>query len=328
MNYRLPKLYVGPVSKNTVDAVIEYANENDTPLGLIPSRRQIDYNGGYVNHWNTPTFTNYVHSKTNLVTLERDHGGPQQGASSDDGVESFMMDNECFDMIHIDPWKLNIPFRDCLKETVYWLCRIDNPHILFEIGTEEAIRKISHDDFIELLSFVYSSIPGKVFNRILYSVIQSGTSLKENIQTGNFDERRLMKDINRCKDYNLHSKEHNGDYLPSELIHKKFKLGLDSINIAPEFGMMETECYINEIKQVDPILLDVLYSLCYKSNMWKKWVDSSFDVNDKERLIKICGHYIFSSDEFDRKVRSNLRILDDDIKSKMKERIHDIITYN
>lgn len=326
MNYQLPKLYVGPVSKNTVDAVIDYANENNTLLGLIPSRRQIDYNGGYVNHWNTPSFSDYVRSKTNLVILERDHGGPQQGSSNDDGESSFMADNEYMDIIHIDPWKLHIPFRDCLKETAYWLCRINNPKIQFEIGTEEAIRKINREDLVELLSFVRSSLPTRVFGRILYSVIQCGTSLKENIQTGNFDERRLIKDIDSCKDYNIHTKEHNGDYLPSELIHKKFKLGLDSINIAPEFGMMETTCYINEIKQVDPMLLDVLYSLCYKSNMWKKWVDSSFDVNDKERLIKICGHYIFSSDEFDKKIRLNLRLLDDDIKSKMKERIHDIIT--
>ena len=42
------KLYIGFVSRNTRDATIEYANNHNVFLGLIPSRRQIDYDGGYV----------------------------------------------------------------------------------------------------------------------------------------------------------------------------------------------------------------------------------------------------------------------------------------
>ena len=39
------KLYIGCVSRNTIDATIEYANTHNVFLGLIPSRRQIDYDG-------------------------------------------------------------------------------------------------------------------------------------------------------------------------------------------------------------------------------------------------------------------------------------------
>ena len=35
------------MSKNVVDSIIEFGGE----LGFIPSRRQVDYNGGYVNNW-------------------------------------------------------------------------------------------------------------------------------------------------------------------------------------------------------------------------------------------------------------------------------------
>ena len=37
------KLFVGPVSKNIVDVIIEEANISNTFIGLIPSRRQVDF---------------------------------------------------------------------------------------------------------------------------------------------------------------------------------------------------------------------------------------------------------------------------------------------
>ena len=57
------KLYIGPMSINVVDACIEFANDTETVLGLIPSRRQVDYKGGYVNNWTTKQFSEYVDNK-------------------------------------------------------------------------------------------------------------------------------------------------------------------------------------------------------------------------------------------------------------------------
>ena len=42
------------MSKNVVDAIIEFGGG----FGFIPSRRQVDYNGGYVNNWTTGEFCN------------------------------------------------------------------------------------------------------------------------------------------------------------------------------------------------------------------------------------------------------------------------------
>ena len=50
------KYFIGPMSKNVVDAIIEF----DGDFGFIPSRRQVDYNGGYVNGWTTGEFATYV----------------------------------------------------------------------------------------------------------------------------------------------------------------------------------------------------------------------------------------------------------------------------
>ena len=47
-----PRLFIGPMSKEIVDAVIDFP----WPLGLIPSRRQVDHESGYVNGWVTETF--------------------------------------------------------------------------------------------------------------------------------------------------------------------------------------------------------------------------------------------------------------------------------
>ena len=86
------------MSKNVVDSIIEV----DDGFGFIPSRRQVDYNGGYVNSWTTGEFATYVNGR---VPIERDHGGIGQGYKHDDGIESFMHDGRYFDKIHIDPWK-------------------------------------------------------------------------------------------------------------------------------------------------------------------------------------------------------------------------------
>ena len=75
------KYWIGPMSKNVVDAIIEF----DGDFGFIPSRRQVDYNGGYVNEWTTGEFATYVNGR---VPIERDHGGIGQGYKHDDGMKS------------------------------------------------------------------------------------------------------------------------------------------------------------------------------------------------------------------------------------------------
>ena len=44
------KFFIGPMSKNIVDSIIEFQIESKNKVGLIPSRRQVDYNGGYSNN--------------------------------------------------------------------------------------------------------------------------------------------------------------------------------------------------------------------------------------------------------------------------------------
>jgi len=318
-----PKFFIGPMSKNIVDTIIDFCNKNNTSIGLIPSRRQVEFNGGYVNNWKTSEFTDYVRSKTNHVLLVRDHSGPGQGQFEDDGYESLTEDCKFFDIIHIDPWKKYPSFNLGLKETIRMIehCYELNPNLQYEIGTEEAIRRFEPYELEELIIQLKDKLGPIIFDKIKYLVIQSGTSLKETTQTGEYDKDRLIDMVRVSRKYGLISKEHNGDYLPIDLIKEKFNYGLDSINIAPEFGVIETKVVLDEIvKNSQNDLFEKFYSICYDSKKWVKWVDKNFKPeNNKKDLILISGHYVISNDSF----ISLKKQLDNNIDYKIKNQIED-----
>jgi hypothetical protein len=315
------KYFIGPMSKNVVDTIIEFCNETGNEIGLIPSRRQIEWNGGYVNNWTTEEFSK--HSSTLL--LQRDHSGPGQGQTDDDGYESLKYDCQYLDLIHIDPWKKYSDLFEGTEHTVKMIkyCYNLNPKIQFEIGTEEAIRQFGVGELDNMVHYVQQSLPPRMFNQIKYLVIQSGTSLKGTNQTGHYDSQRLLDMIAVAKKYGMLSKEHNGDYIPVSVIKEKFDLGLDAINIAPEFGLIETQTYLDEIEST--YLFEKYFQICYDSKKWVKWVNGDFDpyLNKKE-LIKICGHYVLSNPDFLSEIKSQFPDIDQKIKINIKNKLNEL----
>mgnify|MGYP006077299297 CR=1 FL=1 len=290
----MQKLFIGPMSLNTVNVVAKYPDK----IGFIPSRRQIEYNGGYVNNWTTKQFTEYIKNINPLCVIERDHGGPAQGSTMDNGLISFQDDCNHMNIIHIDPWKKHQNFKDGLDTTVDLInfCYKINPNMLFEVGTEEAIRPTTPDELDCMLSELKDRL-SNVFNQIKYVVIQSGTSLEGTKNTGVYDEERLRKMIKVCKKYGKLSKEHNGDFIETDVLKNKMSCGLDAINIAPEFGQLETKTILDNISNQDTI--DILFELCLKSKKWVKWVNNDFDPHtNKLKLIIVCGHYLFCDKTF------------------------------
>ena len=314
------KYWIGPMSKNVVDAVIEF-NGN---FGFIPSRRQVDYDGGYVNNWTSGEFAKYVDGR---VPIERDHGGIGQGYEYDDGYVSYAEDSKCFDIVHIDPWKVYSEFEDGLSETIDnttflydSLGNMGSFNIKFEIGTEESIRRFEVDELEKLLGVLESKLYPPMFENIEYVVVQSGVGLDLGKQsnTGNFNADRLEKMVSVCKKFGKKSKEHNGDYLSAKEYKDRFDLGLDSINIAPEFGQLETLCYLNEMGDD----IEDYYQICYDSKRWEKWVDKDFiPKKNKKELIKICGHYVFSDKRF-LEIKPNI---DDKIKSVITHKLEELV---
>jgi hypothetical protein len=317
-----PKYFIGPMSKNVVDTIIEFCNETGNKIGLIPSRRQIEWNGGYVNNWITKDFSDYINRKSNNITLQRDHSGPGQGQYDDSGFLSLINDCKYLDLIHIDPWKKYSNFNEGLEWTIEMIesCYILNPRIKFEVGTEEAIRRFETYELADLMHQLKHRLSSRIYNQIKYLVIQSGTSLKGTNQTGHYNSQRLKEMINVCKQFSVLSKEHNGDYIPVSVIKEKFNLGLDAINIAPEFGLIETQTYLNKIN--DSELFEKYFQICYTSKKWTKWINNDFDpCLNKEELIKICGHYILSYSEFILEIKSQFPNIDEEIKHNIKNKL-------
>ena len=318
------KYFIGPMSKNIVDAIVEFCANTGNTIGLIPSRRQVEWDGGYVNNWTTEEFSKYV----TTLSLQRDHGGPGQGNNDDDGFESLAYDAKHFQLIHIDPWKKYPGYVDGLEQTIKMIkfAYEINPKLIFEVGTEEAIRPFEAEELDQLVIDLWAALPKETYEQIKYLVIQSGTSLKGTNQTGNYDSNRLKEMIKVAKRHGLISKEHNGDYIPVETIKEKFDLGLNCINIAPEFGLIETQTYLDEIK--DSKIFDRFWQICYDSKKWVKWVNPGFDpYYNKEQLVKISGHYVLSYPEFISDIKSHFPGIDEKVKANVTKKLNQLYGY-
>lgn len=314
-----PKIFLGPMSRAIVDAAIEFCRETNIPLGLIPSRRQIDFNGGYVG-WTTKEFCEYVRSRTDKILLQRDHGGPNQAISFDYGYDSFRADAEFMDLIHIDPW-VKTGYMNATKETVNYMnfCLQFKSSIKFEIGTEEAIHGYSADQLEELITIAQKEIG---MGSVVYAVIQSGTALQGTQNIGTYSEQRLTQMVDVCHRHQLRSKEHNGDFLNTSQVKGKFALGLDAINLAPEIAQIHTNVFLDLIvEESRSDLFDLFFALCHKSKRWVKWVPPGFDPErEKEQVIKISGHYVFNAPEFG-PIREAFPVSDFLVKKRVKTRL-------
>ena len=75
-------------------------------------------------------------------------------------------------------------------------------------------------------------------------------------------------------------------------------MGIHSINVAPEFGVVETNTLFNILKLHGyEDILEKIVSLSYNSKKWEKWMLNNTKATDFEKAM-ISGHYIFSNQEF------------------------------
>jgi hypothetical protein len=319
------KFFICPSTKNVTDAVIRFCEENDTPIALIPTRRQVEWNGGYANNWTTEAFCNYAKK----LPLERDHAGPSQGHKEDDGYVSLSHDCNYFDLIHIDPWKKYPEYEAGLRWTAEMIkfCHNLNPNVEYEVGTEEGIRPFEVTETELLIKDLRLILGERIFDKVKYVVVQSGALVKENQNLGHHDSKKLKQAITVAKENNLLTKEHNGDYLGPDLIKEKMDIGLDSINIGPEISLIETKTYLDAIENESSSIFKTFWELCYNSFRWKRWVDDGFDpLTNRRKVIEICGHYVLSDPSFVNKVKNNFPKIDEQIQinitSQLKSLYH------
>jgi len=285
------KIYVGPVSRNVAEAVIEFVNESQFPVGFTAT----------LNHIGPNSYTGLDLKDIGNLPICRDHCNGRPNYETEKG----------FDIVHIDPWK-DGNFYEAVERTIEWF---DLPYF-YEVGTEEAVYSYGAKELDVFLSLVNNK-------RIVYGVVQSGAKLQNGENAGKYNELKLIQTIDICKKHGVLSKEHNGDYLEDAIIKRKFELGLDAINMAPEFGSIESTTIWNALDEAGK---DRFHSLCYNSFAWRKWVTYNFDFSNKLQLVKICGHYIFNSSSFKEEIKKKLPNIDGKIKEAIKDRLINVQT--
>lgn len=351
---------IGPMSKNIVNAAIEISDDYDIPVVLIASRRQIDSSNiqrGYVNNWSTDEFSNYVRKmqRKNNIILARDHGGPWQNnietykrLSIKDAMksakESYMSDMDSgFNIIHIDP-SIDIfnqlSFNEVFERLseLYLFCSDyaskNKMTIEFEVGTEEQmINSSSFEEFQNMLNKIdYFCNKNKV-KKPMFVVSQIGTKVMEMRNIGllnQFNNAKLKSEIGEicsfARNNGVFVKVHNCDYLRKNIINEFPLLGINAVNIAPEFGVYESKKFLKLLEKYHlHSLSNEFLELSYNSRKWDKWVFIDSKISKKDKAI-IAGHYVFSLNKFEKiKELAQKKIFDFEIDTYLKNELKNFI---
>jgi len=328
-------LGIGPMSKNCVDVVIDLVNQYHIPIMLIASRRQIEskqLGSGYVNNWSTEEFSKYIHEndKNQNIILCRDHGGPYQNENENKqnlsyqeimnkAKESFRTDIQSnFKIIHIDPSEnliSDITLDEMLTriyelyEFCYSVAQENNKEILIEINIGKEDGGISYISEIEYtIEKMENFCKLKNLPLPVFMVIKTGNHVLETKNIGILEEiiegkgseekLEIKKMIDFCNKKKIMIKEHNGDYLTNDSLKQHPILGIHAINVAPEFGVIETKAILSwlENNHLDEFK-DKFLEISYNSKKWEKWMMSNTTTTKNDKAI-ISGHYVFSTPEF------------------------------
>ena len=350
---RITLLGAGPMSKFSVDAIVELSNFYNLPIAMIPSRRQIEcreLGGGYVENWSTEEFAEYVRTndKGGNVLLSRDHCGPWQLEQVNKNGLPNTLEEEMklvkisieadiksgFDLIHLDP---SLGFKhglnkDEVREIVYELIHfcetIRTSEILYEIGTEEQVYSSSEDVESEL-KIILRDLKSKALPIPIFYVHQTGTKVVERRNVGNFDNPldskgylpasfNLPRVSKLCELNGVWLKEHNADYMSNEALKWHPRFGIHAANVAPEFGYIETQTIINLANMTSSDdLVEIMIDKVNSLGKWKKWMLENSESDEFEKML-IAGHYHFSEDwhiEWRSELRSRLNKIDVDLDS-------------
>jgi hypothetical protein len=317
------KLGFGPMSRDITEILAKYTIEYNYPLMIIASRNQVDYNSGYV--CTSKELTNFVHQYNNPnLLICRDHCGPYFGdkdivLSIDECIamckETIKHDIDCgFDLIHIDVSRIQSKHLTHGKELIEYAISL-NPNIMLEFGSEDntgidvssSIGRIE-----EQLAFLQ-----QYKKNIKFFVTQTG-SLTKCGQEGNFnlvDNTHVAKQIH---DAGFLFKEHNADYFNKNDLLNRRAAGIDSLNIAPQLGTIQTAI----LKEFSPVHLWNKFSdVVYSANKWQRWVTDPKHAT-KHQAVDVSGHYCFNSNEYKEIIDS---IDDQEFKNTLTKRITSLL---
>lgn len=325
------RLGIGPMSKNSVDACISVARRRRQPLMLIPSRRQVEaaaQGGGYVEGWDTAAFAEYVrrNDPDGLILLCRDHGGPYQNpwerterlsgeAAMESALDSFREDiNQGFDLLHIDTSMdldgvadVEVAIDRAVK--LYGECaaaaEAAGRTLMYEIGFEDQGRDTNDPfEFRDQLDTMLAALAKNGLPRPAFVVAQTATKVVETDNVGAFSTApsavtyTVSALAGLTADRGIALKAHNCDYLTSQEVRALSEAGVDALNVAPEFGVVETRAFLHLLERLGLTeQREAFLGEAYECGMWRKWMAPDTRATDTERAV-IAGHYVYGSERF------------------------------
>lgn len=330
MSISLAALAVGPMSSEVIEAVFRFSHFHRKPLMLIASKNQIDWNGGYVNGWTTAQYMAYISAQKkkypqSAVVVCRDHCGPGFNGihELDDVYKTIENDIENgFDLIHIDFCHYRGLYDEQLaaSKKAIELCLVKNPRVMLEIGTDENAGTNYNVPNIgeiekEILYF-------KQFCAPVFFVVQTGSLIKEINQVGNFNRLFIEQVAPVLHMKGIKLKEHNADYLSKEELGARKGL-VDAQNVAPQFGVVQTETVVTKCL-IYGIRLDDFINEALAGKKWEKWLRGN-TADNKMLCAMIAGHYHFKGDSY-KKIIAQLEARED-IRESIIAALTDIINH-
>ena len=180
--------------------------------------------------------------------------------------------------------------------------------IYVEVGTDLQGDKIST---LEETEYILEKLKNFTLDEINHSptfyVIQNGTKVLETENVGEYKDKILHDEKFKSEiqaltqlinDYGYLSKAHNCDYLEIETLNSLAVNGINGVNIAPEYGVVETKAIIN-LCQENSLTeeLENFLQISYDSGKWEKWLKPESNLSDSQKST-LSGHYVFSTPEF------------------------------
>ncbi len=331
------------MSRNCVDAILEIGRARQIPFVIIASRQQIDsreMGGGYANGWDTRSFASYVRERDadGGLLLARDHGGPWQNeresgldadAAMASALDSYRTDLEAgFDLIHLDPGKNLEGIPDPEERVALFLERTktllaalhDHSRSLgiapgFEVGTDMGpVGEMAPSTWVpwveRLLDFCREEgLPRPDFlvtpveTRVMETRNVGKLEVKCIDQTSVQQHQGLREWVAFCRRHGLFMKVHNADYSAQHVLTGLSAAGVHAVNVAPEFGVVETRAFLGLLHEVNRLdLRDRLVDLALERGQFKKWLLPNSRATDFDRTV-ISGHYLFATEPF-REIRA------------------------
>jgi len=351
-NNKCTLLGVGPVSKIVIEATFQACKNYQCPPIFIASRNQVDLkelgHGYLMGGMDQKTFAELIEKIRQEVGYDgpvyicRDHGGPWQrnielnekypfDKAMKIARESFKADIEAgFNYLHIDPTKCPLDFT--INDICNWTVELvefcedirksaGKAAVDYEVGTEDIQGGLTSAETFEFfLKALVDKLRAKNLPLPTCVVAQTGTLARIDRNVGSFNKKQVEELIKIAAKYGVGLKEHNGDYLSAASCRVHPKIGITGMNVAPEFGLIETDAclYLESLEQklvregwIETAqasgLRELFIQRTFTESPWKKWMTEQFkelavttiESDSAIRLLiaRVCGHYVYDTAE-------------------------------